>query len=160
LQIQSLHFSSTQISFVGALFFLRFVCPVVCFSKDFGYDFDTTKEGQKNLILISKILQLISQNGTFSEDSPYVSLNEFLQEKSSFINNFFQAMTDPSNTTPLLTITISEEERDWAYEYIRSNVSRVITIMDEKEKKTENEKKQELKKEDTEIEIEIEKISE
>jgi len=104
------------------------------------------------LILISKILQLISQNGTFSEDSPYVSLNEFLLEKTSFINNFFQAMTDPSNTTPQLSITISEDERDWAYEYIRSNVSRVITIIDEKEKNTET--KEVLKTEEKEIEIE------
>ena len=92
---QSLGKSSPEIC-VGGLFFLRFICP--CFVTPERYAIasvqEITSQARRNLILISKILQNLSNHLLFSKKEAFmIFCNNFLEVNQEKMKNLLKRLS-------------------------------------------------------------------
>jgi len=82
---------------VGALFFLRFVCPAILFPSQYDL-MDTPLDPAvfRALVLVTKILQNLVNGCLFHEE--YMTIfNSFISDNIGSINNFFESLSTPPN---------------------------------------------------------------
>lgn len=91
-------FPNSQYSCVGGFIFLRFFCPSMVTPEEFGLAKKGSVSGQNRriLVLVSKILQNISNNVTTTSKEPFMQLmNNFVEEASPRLNKFFAKLCAP-----------------------------------------------------------------
>ncbi|KAJ6249416.1 ras gtpase-activating protein [Anaeramoeba flamelloides] len=74
-------FPEMELLSVGAFFFLRFICPAITSPQNYGI-INTTipHNGKRALMFLTKIIQVISNNATFSKISYMNSFNDFITQ--------------------------------------------------------------------------------
>jgi len=88
---------------VGALFFLRFVCPAILFPSQYDLmDTPLDPAVSRALLLVTKILQNLVNGCLFHEE--YMTIfNSFISDNIASVNAFFEALCkppQPPNITP------------------------------------------------------------
>jgi len=95
-----LGYSEDALRLFGSFMLLRFVCPAVVSPKRYGLTKnDITPQTQRDLVLISKILQSMASQVEFEgEKEPYmVPANEFVKQSMPSLLGFFQNLADGSD---------------------------------------------------------------
>eukprot|EP01080_Neovahlkampfia_damariscottae_P001897 gene1897-1038_t len=91
----SLSLNSTVL--VGGFIFLRFFNPAIATPEVYNLIEPKikTKKGQRNLILLTKILQNIANQVTFGQKEQYMGpMNEFVQSKFEIMTNYLDRVKD------------------------------------------------------------------
>ncbi|KAK2947103.1 putative GTPase-activator protein [Blattamonas nauphoetae] len=104
--------SGADLSLVGGIFFLRFVCPSI-----FGVNSSNIlplyvhadSRAQKNLVLVTKILQNLANSVMFGEkEEKMLPLNVFISKKQKTMNDFLETVSS-LNIQDRIQETISTE---------------------------------------------------
>lgn len=99
-QIASKRFPSDDVrkinSLVGGFLFLRYVTPGVCTPDSMNIiDFPCTPTMRRNLVLIAKVIQNLSNDVPFGSKEPFMQrLNGFLADNTELIQAFFDKLVD------------------------------------------------------------------
>lgn len=87
----------TKWSAVGAIFFLRFICPAISTGSMWrasGRKLSST--AQRNLLMVTKLLQLLANNATFGGRERFMCLlNPFLHDLSKDFSKFADDLANP-----------------------------------------------------------------
>jgi hypothetical protein len=80
--------------FVGGFYFLRFICPALVAPAAYGLvKSDLAPENQRTLILISKVLQNLSNHILFGEKEPFMMfMNPFINKNSRKMADCLQTL--------------------------------------------------------------------
>lgn len=84
-------------SIIGGYIFLRFFTPAIGNPSDKKFNFidEPTKVMRRNLILISKVVQNLSNGVEFGQKEPYMSLlNPFLRDRKPLVQSYFERLVD------------------------------------------------------------------
>lgn len=124
-------FPQSRLSSVGGFFFLRFICPAIVTPETFGI---VTVEGidsaaRRALVLVSKILQSLTNGVPFGEKEAYmVPLNSFIEQHIARIQEFFDKLTtlEDHEVTPRESIeVIDRRSMRIIFQYVRANLRRL-----------------------------------
>lgn len=90
-------FPNNQISSVGGLFFLRFICPCIVAPERFNLSKadEISKQTRRNSILISKILQNLSNQVAFGKKEPFMMVfNDFLDKNRGKMDKLLSSLSN------------------------------------------------------------------
>ncbi len=83
-------FADSKVSSAGGFLFLRFICPALMTPKARGVlTIDPPPLTQRNLLLISKLLQNLANNVEFKKEPFMMPLNSFVTDKQADMARFF-----------------------------------------------------------------------
>jgi len=94
---------------IAGFFFLRFVVPAVTTPHIFGLFKEPANESiQRNLILLSKVLQNLANEVQFGVKEPHMQkLNDFIAENLELIHKFFEEISQPPDSSaPVFQVQI------------------------------------------------------
>jgi neurofibromin 1 len=76
---------------IGGFIFLRFFCPAISAPEGFGIlEEPPTEASRRMLILITKVLQSLSNDVEFGSKEPYMTkLNDFIHSNREKLQNFY-----------------------------------------------------------------------
>ncbi|KAJ6253777.1 ras gtpase-activating protein [Anaeramoeba flamelloides] len=90
-------FPQMELKSVGAYYFLRLLCPILTFPDLYGVvDYKINKEQQRSIILITKIIQVISNRTTFSTNSYMSTCNDFVTQMTAPMFIFLDKLSNQS----------------------------------------------------------------
>lgn len=106
-------FPGNEIVGLGALLFLRFICPALCVPKELGLvDSDPLPEAQRGLILVAKLLQNLSLNIRFGDKESFMyDMDDFIETNYPSMDKFLNAMGTPSSSNSA-DIRITKQQKD------------------------------------------------
>eukprot|EP01103_Thecamoeba_quadrilineata_P003361 TRINITY_DN13151_c0_g1_i1.p1 TRINITY_DN13151_c0_g1~~TRINITY_DN13151_c0_g1_i1.p1 ORF type:complete len:616 (+),score=116.56 TRINITY_DN13151_c0_g1_i1:100-1848(+) len=93
----NLKFPESAQTSMGGFFFLRFLCPAIVTPDAFNIIAPSAlnKGSRRSLILISKVLQSLTNGVPFGDKEDYmVPLNQFILDNTQILNDFFTSLTD------------------------------------------------------------------
>jgi hypothetical protein len=83
-------FADSKVSSAGGFLFLRFICPALMTPKARGVlKIDPPPLTQRNLLLVSKLLQNLANNVEFKKEPFMMPLNSFVTDKQADMASFF-----------------------------------------------------------------------
>jgi hypothetical protein len=93
-QAVSERFPEMGYQFVGGFYFLRFICPALVAPAAYGLvKSDLAPENQRTLVLISKVLQNLSNHILFGEKEPFMMfMNPFINKNSRKMGDCLQTL--------------------------------------------------------------------
>eukprot|EP01102_Stenamoeba_stenopodia_P019729 TRINITY_DN751_c0_g1_i2.p1 TRINITY_DN751_c0_g1~~TRINITY_DN751_c0_g1_i2.p1 ORF type:complete len:501 (-),score=90.90 TRINITY_DN751_c0_g1_i2:243-1745(-) len=123
-------YPESRLSSVGGFFFLRFICPAIVTPDSFGIISDVVDSNmRRGLILVSKILQSLTNGVLFGEKESYmVPLNDFIKEHTSTIHAFFDKLTATELETqipPTSVVVIERKSMRLIFQFIRTNLRKI-----------------------------------
>lgn len=85
---------------IGGFIFLRFFCPAVTSPESYGIvDEQPSADSRRLLILMTKVLQNLSNNVEFGSKELYMTkMNDFIQSNRDKLNNFFAKLINVSDS--------------------------------------------------------------
>ena len=127
-------FPGNEITSVGGLFFLRFICP--CFVTPERFNIckseDMDKATRRNCILVSKVLQNLSNNVRFALKEPFmVPLNEFLDQCAPKMNQLLIRMSDKRYPEEPLTSLLQDNDLFTIHETLVKNQEAIEKLLQE-----------------------------
>jgi len=89
---------------IGGFIFLRFFCPAVSSPEAYGIvEEPPSASSRRLLILITKVLQNLSNDVEFGSKEPYMTkMNDFIQSNRSKLEQFYEKLVKPSSKPPVL----------------------------------------------------------
>jgi len=87
---------------IGGFIFLRFFCPAISSPEAYGIlEEPPTPQARRLLILITKVLQNLSNDVEFGSKEPYMAkMNDFIQSNRQKLVAFYEKLVKPSNKQP------------------------------------------------------------
>ncbi|KAL6067852.1 Ras GTPase activating protein ira2 [Balamuthia mandrillaris] len=132
-QVQS-RFPDAQNLALGAIIFLRFVCPAIVSPESYGIvgEGDCKPPTRRFLILVTKILQNLVNEVTFGEKEEYmVCMNPFLAKHGSKMSDFYDKVLKIKPETTLDNAAIMRRVPDKIYldvfQYINNHCDTVCS---------------------------------
>ncbi|KAJ5077752.1 ras gtpase-activating protein [Anaeramoeba ignava] len=120
-------FPEMDLRTVGGFFFLRLICPALTNPQEHGITTEKLPSlAQRGLIQASKILQALSNNSTFNEQSSMFSLNEFINEKMDETNKFLETISNSCVVKDLLSVHLNFSEQE-----IQENLEQLKELLKE-----------------------------
>jgi len=116
---------------IGGFIFLRFFCPAVTSPESYGIvDEQPSFESRRLLILMTKVLQNLSNNVEFGSKEPYMTkMNDFIQSNRDKLNLFFNKLveTTGNNNAPAAKMPkdTKEESLITISKHLRSTLEKV-----------------------------------
>lgn len=88
---------------IGGFIFLRFFCPAVSSPEAYGIlDDPPSASSRRLLILITKVLQNLSNDVEFGAKEPYMTkMNDFVQANREKLSKFYDKLLKPSTKSPI-----------------------------------------------------------
>ncbi|KAJ5073508.1 ras gtpase-activating protein [Anaeramoeba ignava] len=121
-------FPDNAISAVGGFIFLRLICPAIVAPSNFQViDFPLTKKSQRGLLLLSTVIQALSNGITFSSNRRHMQpINEDITGRFADRSIFVDQLSDDSNVNekdlyiPLANLPDTKQEGEIKYAFIKS----------------------------------------
>jgi len=115
---------------IGGFIFLRFFCPAVSSPEAYGIvDEPPSADSRRLLILVTKVLQNLSNDVEFGSKEPYMSkMNDFIQSNRLKLAEFYNRLTKTPTKPPVecvLPKNIKALSLGILLNHIRDNISRV-----------------------------------
>jgi len=87
---------------IGGFIFLRFFCPAISSPEAYGIlEEPPTPQARRLLILITKVLQNLSNDVEFGSKEPYMAkMNDFIQSNRQKLVTFYEKLIKPTNKQP------------------------------------------------------------
>jgi len=94
------HVSTT----IGGFIFLRFFCPAVSSPEAYGIvEEPPSASSRRLLILITKVLQNLSNDVEFGSKEPYMTkMNDFIQSNRGKLEDFYNKLVKPPTKSPVM----------------------------------------------------------
>jgi len=88
---------------IGGFIFLRFFCPAVSSPEAYGIvEEPPSASARRLLILITKVLQNLSNDVEFGSKEPYMTkINDFIQSNRTKLIQFYEKLVKPSSKPPV-----------------------------------------------------------
>jgi len=88
---------------IGGFIFLRFFCPAVSSPEAYGIvEEPPSASARRLLILITKVLQNLSNDIEFGSKEPYMTkMNDFIQSNRLKLGQFYERLVKPSGKAPI-----------------------------------------------------------
>jgi len=88
---------------IGGFIFLRFFCPAVSSPEAYGIvEEPPSASSRRLLILITKVLQNLSNDVEFGSKEPYMTkMNDFIQSNRAKLEQFYEKLVKPSTKPPV-----------------------------------------------------------
>jgi len=84
---------------IGGIMFLRYFCPGITSPESYGIVDTPTPNARRLLILITKVLQNLSNDVEFGSKEPYMAkMNDFIQSNRDKIKTFFDEISKVTST--------------------------------------------------------------
>jgi len=115
---------------IGGFIFLRFFCPAVSSPEAYGIvEEPPSPSARRLLILITKVLQNLSNDVEFGSKEPYmVKMNDFIQSNRVKLAQFYEKLVKPSIKPPV-TIEMPKNIRPLSLlvlaNHIRENLNKI-----------------------------------
>jgi len=115
---------------IGGFIFLRLFCPAVSSPEAYGIvEEPPSADSRRLLILITKVLQNLSNDVEFGSKEPYMAkINDFIQSNRNKLSAFYEKLAKPPTKSPM-TCTIPKNIKALNLailaEHIRDNLSRI-----------------------------------
>jgi len=89
---------------IGGFLFLRFFCPAISSPEAFGIlDEPPSASARRLLILITKVLQSLSNDVEFGTKEPYMTkLNDFIHSNRTKLVSFYEKLVKPGSKPPVV----------------------------------------------------------
>jgi len=125
-------FPGNEIVGLGALLFLRFICPSLCSPKDMGLvDSDPLPEAQRGLILVAKLLQNLSLNIRFGDKESFMfDMDDFIESNYPAMDKFLNSMGTPSSNSSNADTRITKQQKDDAKATVYEEIKITKKILD------------------------------
>jgi len=87
---------------IGSFIFLRFFCPAISSPEAYGiFDEPPSASSRRLLILITKVMQNLSNDVEFGSKEPYMTkMNDFIQSNRAKLDGFYEKLVKPSAKPP------------------------------------------------------------
>jgi len=115
---------------IGGFIFLRFFCPAVSSPEAYGIlEEPPSPEARRLLILITKVLQNLSNDVEFGSKEPYMAkMNDFIQSNRVKLAQFYEKLVKPTNkpnTEVVLPKNMKTVQLAVLSNHIRQNIEQV-----------------------------------
>lgn len=99
---------------VGGFVFLRYLCPALLSPSVYGLIDNTSQDVSRPLVLVSKMLQNVSNGIEFGAKENFMSnANRFIMDNLDRVRNFFDAITTlPANMVCPSMVSVDETTHD------------------------------------------------
>lgn len=104
-------YETSGLKFVTTVFFLRIFCPIISMPQNYLEGIDITSHEQRNLIIVSKLLQSIASGCTDIKE-----LEDYVKHNALIMHNCIASLIFRSDNTPLCTWVILSNEKLEKYE--------------------------------------------
>jgi len=117
---------------VGGFFFLRFICPSLISPETNGLFREKThlsSDTRRVLVLVSKIIQNISNNREFTEDY-MLDLNAFIASSQAVVKRIFDSVMTPAQNEEILNSMPEADPATFAlHQLIQNTRQSVVTCL-------------------------------
>lgn len=121
-EIVNAKFPNSALTSVGGLFFLRFVCPVFLAPQNLLGEDLITPDVKRRFILISKVIQNLSNNVAFGKKEPFMApMNDFIEENRSKMIVMQKRLASVPASLSLREAAIEESQYRSVYELMSLN---------------------------------------
>ncbi|KAJ5078754.1 ras gtpase-activating protein [Anaeramoeba ignava] len=138
-EITSQFFSESQYVAIGGLVFLRLICPTIVAPNVFGIldqKEKITPKIRKALVVISKIIQSISNGCLFKDAGELVLLNEFVEESIPRLKGFMDSLIKPvyclepkpNDELNENVVVVDQKENDLVVFKVSENLSKCFLV--------------------------------
>jgi len=115
---------------IGGFIFLRFFCPAVSSPEAYGIvEEPPSASSRRLLILITKVLQNLSNDVEFGSKEPYMTkMNDFIQSNRNKLIAFYDRLVKPSSKSPVtcdLPKNIKAVSLAVLANHIRDNINKI-----------------------------------
>jgi neurofibromin 1 len=115
---------------IGGFYFLRFFCPAISSPEAYGIlEEPPSASTRRLLILITKVLQSLSNDIEFGSKEPYMTkLNDFIHSNRAKLASFFEKLTKPGTKAPtpcVLPRNMKEVSLALLANFLKENIGKI-----------------------------------